>query len=308
MKRTTTTTQVKKTRDVVHEVFYEASQHLDDEFWKNFFIDLSKNKLGRKIHVDDKHVSHVSKRMNFTYKYEGKRPQEIAHELRKIISNTMCIYSDMDMSNEAEGLASIVGEFKEAKTEDDWKKVKNKKMKDHLITNFIINQKNIHQLKWQQAKEAYDMVINALYVFRTHKSADINMVNGEIESIDDLIINPTNIHNLRVQHEDFEEETPEKKKITLDKEWTKVCTNIVKRAKVLLCDHEEDETIKKKARVGKKSGKGKGKQDDEEDGMDTPAEDIQEDIQEDDNNECNDECNKDDPEDELEEEELWEEE
>ncbi|NCY24917.1 MAG: hypothetical protein EBX37_08630 [Alphaproteobacteria bacterium] len=297
---------VKKTRDVVHEVFYEASQHIDDEFWKNFFIDLSKNKLGRKIHIDDKHVSHVSKRMNFSYNYEGKRPQEIASELRKIISNTMCIYSDIDMTNEAEGLASIVNEFKEAKTEDDWKKVKNKKMKDHLITNFIINQKNKYQLKWSQAKDAYDMVTSALYLFRSHKSADINMVNGEIESIDDIVITATEIANRRVDDCMEEDEVNVVKKITLDKEWDRLCTNVAKRAKVLLCDHDDDETIKKKAKTtSKKATKGRNKskqveaEEDEDEGENDAENEVDspDDVQEMESNDCmkeEDECDVED--------------
>jgi hypothetical protein len=240
---------IKKTRDVVHDIFFEASKHItNDEYWKSFFIDLSKNKLARKIHIDGRHISHNSKRAKFSYCYEGKSAEEVAIELRKIINNTMCIYSDVDMTNEQEGLATIVGEFKDAKTEDDWKKVKNKKMKDHLITHFVLAQKELHDMSWEQSKRVYETINNALYLFRTHKSQDIVMENGNIESIEDIIINKDNVINNRwkVLVETEDTKLP-KKKLNLDKEWSRVCNAIAKKARVLLCDENDDELgIKKK--------------------------------------------------------------
>lgn len=241
----------KKTRDVVHDIFFEASKYItNDEFWKNFFIDLSKNKLARKIHIDGKHISHHSKRMKFTYNYENKTPEEVAHELRKIISNTMCIYSDVDMTNEQEGLALIVDEFKDAKTEDDWKKVKNKKMKDHLISHYVLAQKALHSLSWQQTQYIYSKINEALYVYRTHKANDILMVNGNIESIEGITITADGCTNDRLQDffAELDEDISTKKKVNLDKEWLRVCTATAKKAVLLLCDETEASLgIKKKA-------------------------------------------------------------
>ena len=247
--------QPKKTRDVIHDIFYEASKHIDDEYWKNFFIDLSKGKLSRKIHVDGKHVSHNSKRMKFSYCYENKSSEDVAMELRKIISNTMCIYSDLDMSNEQEGLALIVDEFKDAKTEDDFKKMKTRKMKDHLITNFVLSQKAQHKLTWEKARIAYETINNALFNYRTHKSDTIIMMNGEIESIEDIVISPTEITNKRfLCCTDNDDDKPVVKKISLEKEWTKTCNAISKRARVLLCDVGDEELgIKKKTSRNKKA-------------------------------------------------------
>ena len=249
-------TTAKKPRDVVHDIFYEASKCItNDEYWKTFFVDLSKNKLARKIHIDGRHVTHNSKRMRFTYCYENKTPEDVAIELRKIISNTMCIYSDVDMSNEQEGLALIVGEFKEAKTEDDWKKFKNKKMKDQMITNYVLSLKTQHNLNWTAARQVYNCVTSALYVYRTHKSQDITMLNGNIDSIEDLEMVGTVMVNRRALDDTSAQEVEDsKKKLNLDKEWTRVCNAITKKAKQLLCD-ENDESLGIKKKSAKKSKK-----------------------------------------------------
>jgi hypothetical protein len=136
------------------------------------------------------------------------------------------------MTFEKEQLDVISSEFRDVKIEDDWKKVKNRKMKDHLITNFILNQKQLHKLSWFQARQAYSTIRNALYVFRTHKSHDITMNNGNIESIDDIIINAQEITNTRFFT--LTEEQAPLKRICLEKEWIKYCNNFNKKCRSML--------------------------------------------------------------------------
>jgi hypothetical protein len=242
-KSSTASTEVKK-RDVVHPTFYEASNLIKDEFWKNFFIDLSKNKLCRKIHIDSKTVSHNSKKASFTYNYETKSLEEIAVELKKLISETLCIYSENDMNMNKEELNIMASEFKDVKTEDDWKKVKNRKMKDHLITNYVMKLKQQFKLTWLEARSAFNMIRSALFYYRTHKSCDITMENGEIQNIDDIIINDKEITNARIDQLN-DEEKPVIKLVSLDKEWIKYSNNFLKKSKSYLCIEIEDAKKKK---------------------------------------------------------------
>lgn len=243
----------KRPRDVLWPVLYSASEHIDDEFWKNFFVDMSKGKLARKIHIDARMVSHNGKKASFHYSYEDKAPEEVAVELKKVISNTMCIYSETDVVGEKEQLDQLALEFKEAKTEDDWKKLKNRKMKDHLITNFVIAQKAKYNMGWPVARQVYQTINNALNSYRTHKSADITMVNGEITEIDGITITATGAVNHRFEVLDVEKEKAPVKKITFGKEWVKYCTATVKRARHLLCLEQEE--VKKRVKKPEKEKK-----------------------------------------------------
>ena len=237
------TDAAKKQRDILFPLLREASNYIQDGYWKNFFIDMSKGKLARKIHVDPKYVSHNSKKASFSYQYDDKTPESIATDLRKLISDTLSIYSDKDIDNERENIDQRASEFRSAKNEDSWKKVRHKKMRDHLITNFVIDQKAALNLTWQEARYAYQIIICALYEYRTHDGQeDIIMENGSIQRIADITISKALIANHRAI-DDKEPALP--KKVNLDKEWFRLCKRIAKRSKELLC-METDDVIKKK--------------------------------------------------------------
>ena len=261
-------TVIKKTKDVLYEPIFEAALLMTDEYWKHFFLDLSKGKQNRKMHIDLKYVSHTSKKASFHYQYDNKLPQQIATELRKLISDTLYIYSDTDMTAEREELNLISSEFREMKTLDDFKKVKNQNMKDHLIINYVMAQKKLHKLSWEQARLAWRTIDNAMKSssFHTHKSTDINMVNGEIESIDDIIISATEIRNLRFSMLDMETTKDDKeikkikasfqpKKASLTKSWESVCESIASRSKALMCIEADDANEKVEVKKKKKSTK-----------------------------------------------------
>ncbi len=242
--------KLKKTRDVLFEKLFEAANYLDDEFWKNYFVDLSKGKLNKKIHVDLTSVSYSCKRNSFLYVYENKDPKDIANELRPLIRDTLFVYSEIDMEHEENEMEVIANEFIDSKTEDNWKKIKNKKMRDNLITKFVLHMKNKHKLSWQQARKTYDMINNALYVFHTHCSDDISMKDGCIDEIDELIICKDDISNPRL----LEHKIPEKqtfKKTNLEKDWTKCVTNMAKSCLTMLCSDTDTTKMQNKKRTRK---------------------------------------------------------
>lgn len=292
-----------KIRDVLYQPIFEASQLIQDEFWRDFFIDLSKGRQQRKIHIDDKYVSHSGKKVSFNYCYTKKTPHEISTELRRLLSDTLCMYSETDMLSERETMNAYASEFKDNKNEDDWKKVKNKKFKDHLITSYVLRMSEEHKLK--NPRVLYSTIINALFVYRTHKSSDITLVDGEITSIDDIIITHDKISNERLQDFDDCVDRNVIRKTNWSKEWLKACNAIVKQSKHFLCIDIEDPKKKKKPLVPSQKKLALP------DGEDTQMVDADEVMKEDDAeqlmnemdelaelntgfpDECNDECNDD---------------
>lgn len=235
-----------KVRDVLYPSILEASTHIKDEFWRDFFVDLSKNKMNRKVHIDDKYVSHHGKKVSFNYCYHDKTPEEIAIELRQILSDTFSMTSETDEINEREELNSYFSQFKENSTEDDWKKVGNKKFKDHLITNYVLRLKEQHQLSNASTRNAYATINGALYTYRTHKPGDITMVDGQITSIDDITMVGQRLINERLKDLDESKKKVTVKKVNWMKEWNGVCESVVNQTLQLLCI-EHDPKKKRKA-------------------------------------------------------------
>jgi hypothetical protein len=68
----------------------------------------------------------------------------------------------------------------------DWKKVKNRRMKDNLITNYCLAMKKKHKLKYKETKQLYDLIKDSLFELGIQKSDDFEMKNGEIVKIQDI--------------------------------------------------------------------------------------------------------------------------
>lgn len=245
-----------KVRDVQFPLIYQASELIDDEYWKGFFVELSKGKLSRRVHIDSRYVSHSTKKSSFNYCYEGKTPQEIANELPKLIGNSLLIMSKSDWNKEQEEKATITNKFKDVKVENNWKKMNNKNLRDHLITKFVLKQQIEHNLNTVETQRAYNCITNAMYEYHTHKGNDITMVDGEIVKIEDIIISKDLISNERLKTFEEEIEKPAPKKVFWNKEWVKVCENMYKQACHLLCIDDEPSKKRRNKLVRKTDDEG----------------------------------------------------
>ena len=239
-------------KDILWPLLYQASTQIEDEYWQKFFADLSRGKSTKRIYMTNTYVTYNNKRTSFSYKYDDKTPLQIANDLKKLISETLCLFSKTDMSMDREDYKHLSCEFKDVSAENNWKKIKTRKMKDHLIFNYIIAQKNIFNLSWTQAREAYDLINTSLFVTHTIKSKDINMLEGEIMSINGIQISQHEILNLNAEEGEDDKDDPANKKIFLSREWVKLCTGICKKTMQFLCMDLNDKKLESKQKVGRK--------------------------------------------------------
>jgi hypothetical protein len=215
----------KRVKEIQYPLLNEAAGHLKDEFWKNLFMDMARGKHPRKLHIDDKSVN-CTKKNSFTYMYRDKSPVEIATELKQHISKALCIYSSKDMQDKEEQKSAINNEFDLACTEDSWKKIKSKKMREYLISKYVLENKERHSLSWDKTRLLYNMILDAFYFFHTHKSVDVQMEDSVITNIEDFQITPT-IKNLRL--DTLVEKQQHTSKIDLIHEWQKYTTNMYRK-------------------------------------------------------------------------------
>jgi hypothetical protein len=233
-------TRIKKKSNVVlYPLIAQAAEHADDDQWKTKFQEMAKGNPPKRLVIDAQNVKFFSKKDGFTYTYSTKTPQDIARDLKNLISKAICMYTEKDLKQQNDLKTEESKEYKSACKLDDWKKVKNKKMKDLLISNYVIQKQAELEMDWSVAKKLYQTINTAFYDYHTHKSADIEMSNGQIESIEDIVVEKTRVYNARIyiENEDGKMELSDEylnesnvvKKRDLYNDWTKYVTFINKR-------------------------------------------------------------------------------
>jgi hypothetical protein len=250
--------RTKKKKEVIFPLLQKAVEHVDDDHWKTLFDNLSKGNAPKRISVDATSVKFFSKKDGFSYNYSYQEPVEIANQLKILIGKALCLYSKKDLKQQQELKQGESSEFQTVCQLDDWKKVKNKRMKDLPITNFVVNKQKELNLSWMLARLLYNTINSAFYDYHTHKSSDVIMENGNIISIRDIIVDTENslVYNGRIYEvnedgvlnlrDDLPDETYVVKKKNLSNEWNKYVNILYKRFDRPIGISNEDETVQNK--------------------------------------------------------------
>lgn len=220
----------KRQKEVIYPLLQECSSIQDDDFWKSLFCDLSRGKCPRGILIYNGVISSTSKRNGFTYNINEKTdPKETAEELINLLKKNACIYSSNDIQSKETSIQEFKVEYEALKNTDSWKKIPTNKMKENLIINYVFKLKKQYKLKTKVAKELYDNIKGALFDYKSHKSEDVVMKNGEIYKILDFEYDDEKkkVQNLRM--ESFEEKIKDEvKKDILGSKWEKYITNVIR--------------------------------------------------------------------------------
>ena len=197
----------KKQKDVRFHLLYDAAGYFEDDFWTNFFIDMSRGKCSKKITIDNSTIMLGTKRNMNIYFYADKSPKQIAHDLKPLLVDSLNILSKSDQKLSYDEIATSLEEFNLYKDENDWKRIKNKKMRDSMLDDYVLFRKKEWNLNWENTRLLQTIISNAFYFYRTHKSKDVVMENGKIANILDIeFIEETNsISNTRFDIEHISE-------------------------------------------------------------------------------------------------------
>jgi len=202
--------KAKRLKDVRHILLYDASKHIEDDFWKNMLIDLSRGRCPKKMTLDANTLYIGNKRNQLTYFYSNKTPEEIAIDLVPLLRQHLSIQSSSDIKQQSDHVDDQFNEFHSRTVENSFKKIKNKKMKHSLIVEYVLRQKNDLHLGWKQSRILMKLIDNALNVFHTHTSNDVEMENGVILDITDIVYENGTFVNKRydsfVFHSDDEDD------------------------------------------------------------------------------------------------------
>jgi hypothetical protein len=201
------TTEILTSKDVKYPLLFTASQTCSDVYWKAVLLDMSKGKCPKKVQIDGATIIFGNKRNLQTYKYGEKSPEEIATDCQELFKKYLGIYSITDFKTQSEDINNQFEHFNQVTDQNEWKKIKNKKMKENLLWDFIISKKIEHNLSLDITRSLALKIENAFFNLRTHGSDDVFMSDGQVTEINDIIIRKHEIINPRI---DFLDETPEK--------------------------------------------------------------------------------------------------
>jgi hypothetical protein len=222
--------KTKRQKEIVYPILQQCSLLQEDEFWKRLFDDLSRAKCPKGIMIYNGIISSSHKRNGFSYNITSKEtPEELSEELIGILKDNAYIYSSSDIENKDGDFHEAINEYISAKSSDNWKKIKTRKMRENPIINYVFALKKQYKFDNKKTRSIYNNIKDALFTFRTHKSEDVIMENGVITSIRDFVYDKDlkTIINSRYDSLD-DRKVNDTVKDVLGSRWEKYIQNVIK--------------------------------------------------------------------------------
>ncbi len=202
-------------KGIIYPLFFEVSEKCEDEYWKQFFVDLSIGKNSKGLIVNNGMIYSNNKKNGFCYHFSNKNSSEIIEELLPILSNNYITCSDKNIKNKniIEQVKKELQEIKYLK----WTKIRRKNIKIKMIMNYIIELKNTHNLTQTSCSNVYRILYNNIGSQKLSKL--ITTENAKIKNIDGIeIINGELYFNLDYEEEKEDQKEEDNEKEDIDKE------------------------------------------------------------------------------------------
>ena len=171
-------------KGIIYPIFYEVSQKCEDEYWKQFFLDLSIGKIIRNIIIGNGNIFCTNKKNSFEYNFVNKSSDIIIKELIPIlISNFVtCSEKHIKIKNIVEQIKKENDELKNGK----WSKIRRKNLKISLLLEYISEFQNKNNLNWNDCAHVYEILSNNINSHIMTKI--IHLEHGKIQNIEGLNI------------------------------------------------------------------------------------------------------------------------
>lgn len=197
---------------VIFQVFENCKKYTLDKFWKDHFTNLARNKFPPGIKYDDKTKTLYIKIKNKEEKIIlPDENTEIFNILMDIMKNKLGIRSNRDLKIEKEHIVNITKKDAEM---DDFKKIKQKQLKDHLIMNYVISLRDKYGLTNAEYNKALS-IIQLGFQFKSITMDNVIYENGNIKDIEGIFFNPKTREFCLPEYTRIPPKT--EKKITTDK-------------------------------------------------------------------------------------------
>ena len=209
-------------KGIIYPLFFEVSEKCEDEYWKQFFMDISIGKPVKGILLNNGQICSQNKKKGFEYMFINKTPDDIINDLLPVLEKNYntCSEKNIKTRNVIDQVRIELKEIKNSK----WSKIRRKNIKKSLLMDFI-----------SEAHKKYDIPLNrCIGIFDTLSynsnsqlmSKIVVMNEGKIESINGLSFSQGKVDmdidfykEKYKEHYDDEEEEEVLQKMNIDQIW-----------------------------------------------------------------------------------------
>lgn len=175
-------TRIRGKKELIYPIFEECSNLITDEYWKNFYEDLSFGKTPKCLYISNDTICSTNKRKSFTYSFINKTPNIIIKELHNLILENTNLCSNKDLKKKKLDIETTRKKIEKTSKITKFSMIKSKNLKDLLITNFVIYMKYKYNLSWDQSQLLLS-TISLAFLCKNLTSQDVVYENNKIKSI-----------------------------------------------------------------------------------------------------------------------------
>ena len=175
-------------KELLYPIFIECSKLVTDSFWRVFYEDLAFNKCPRTVFITNKSVCSNHKKNPLSYSFDNKKATEIIKELYPLLLDKTNVCSQADWTKKKMMLEKSQ-QLQSKKEYARWSSIRKKAIKDALIIDFVVKEKNLRGLNWAESRELRTLVTTSL-TLSIIESTDVLYEDGEIKGIKCLVYNP----------------------------------------------------------------------------------------------------------------------
>ena len=210
-------------KGIIYPLFFEVSEKCEEEYWKQFFMDISIGKPVKGISINNGHVYSQNKKKGFYYLFIDKTPNDVINDLLPILeqNHNTCSEKNVKTRNVIEQVKTELQEIKNSK----WSKIRRKNIKKALLLDYFVDIQKKYNLPWNICIRIYDTL--SFNANSQLMSKIVNMNEGKIESINGIFVEEGNIvmdidfykDKYKDTCEDDYEEEEEIQKINMEQIW-----------------------------------------------------------------------------------------
>ncbi len=172
-------------KEPIYPVFIECSGYTLDPFWKEVFIGCGFGKCPRGLRIIDSNTISVIPAIKNGVKRIYTLPtgvKEIFTFLSTLLRKELNLRSEMDNHLEETSIHQIQSQNRELLNVEEWKDIRNKRLREKKIIDFVLRCKENYELSTIQSKSLLNK-IHLGFILKTLSPLSIQYVNDRIESI-----------------------------------------------------------------------------------------------------------------------------
>lgn len=177
-------------KKILYPIFSEASQYTFDPYWQQIFENCANGKFPKGVSIDnEKKILYIKNVNSFnSYNLNNESPENIYINIKKLFSTILNLKSTRDKRLQQQECDDICKELDESYNED-WQKIKRKKIRDPIIRKYILALKEKYNLDNSSTTEL-DNIIKLGFLFNWIGNENVIYENREIIDINTLNYDP----------------------------------------------------------------------------------------------------------------------